>query len=245
MRFLVYNIAYGTGTSSIFPGHLWTMHRYLRTSRTHLEKILSFISETDPDIIGLLEVDTGSYRTNYVNQLEVIANHVNHHQHSSVKYGRRFLENSVPILRKQANAILTKDKIPAGKFHFFPVGFKRLIIEVEVGGVRIFLVHLALKRYVRARQLEHLAALALERKGPMIIAGDFNTFDGEEEIFAMQTRLGLFNPNREAWPTFPSWKPRRQLDFVLCSRSIKINSFSVPGVRYSDHLPIILDFGLQ
>ncbi len=240
MRILVYNIAYGTGGPQALFEHLCTMHRYIRTPHTHLEKILGFIQEVDPDVLGLIEVDTGSYRTNYKNQVEVIANHISHHHHSSVKYGRRLLPNSIPILRKQANAVLTKQKVPHGKFHFFPVGFKRLIIEVEVEGIKFFLVHLALQKAIRRKQISHLAKLA-DGGGPVIIAGDFNTLSGAHELHALQDRLGLFNPNGSHLPTYPSWKPRKQLDFILCSKSLKVKNFRIPDVKLSDHLPLILE----
>lgn len=241
MRILVYNIAYGTGGPKSYYDHINTAHRYVRTSDTHLEDIMKFIADADPDVLGLVEVDTGSYRTKFVNQVEKIAGYLNHHHHCSVKYNQNFLTKTLPIFRKQANAVLTKCKIPHGKFHYFSRGMKRLIIEVNIGGVRFFLVHLALKRDVRKIQLTHLAKLAKGRT-PVIIAGDFNTFSGANEIEEFQENLGLINPNTEGLPTFPSWKPKKQLDFILCSKYLKIKEFDIPKVKYSDHLPLILDF---
>ena len=62
MRLLVYNIRYATGTGPAFhlpvPGA-----GYLRSSRQILERITDFIAERDPDIVGLIEVDTGSIRS--------------------------------------------------------------------------------------------------------------------------------------------------------------------------------------
>ena len=243
MRILVYNIAYGTGAPKSYYDHINTVQRYVRTSHTHIDEIMKFIGEADPDVIGLVEVDTGSYRTKYVNQVEKIAGYLNHHPHSSVKYNHNFLTKTLPIFRKQANAVLTKKKIHHGKFHYFSCGMKRLIIEVNVGGLRFFLVHLALKKEVRKVQLEDLAKLAKGRT-PVIIAGDFNTFSGAHEIEEFQEKLGLFNPNTEGIPTFPSWKPKRQLDFILCSKCLRIKNFEIPKVKFSDHLPLILDFKL-
>jgi endonuclease/exonuclease/phosphatase family metal-dependent hydrolase len=242
MRAVIYNIAYGTGAppaSSL--GRLWTAHRYLRTSQIHLERVIGFIEHCAPDIVGLVEVDTGSYRTGHLNQVEIIAGHLQHHYCSSVKYGRRSLGRALPWFRHQSNAVLTKGAIPANRFHFFPLGFKRLIIEVEMPGFRFFLVHLALQQGVRRQQLAHLAELAAGN-GPVIIAGDFNCFRGEDETADLQRRLDLVNPNRQGMPTWPSWNPRRQLDAMLCSRGIRIHDFRIPDVRYSDHLPVILDF---
>jgi endonuclease/exonuclease/phosphatase family metal-dependent hydrolase len=241
MRAVIYNIAYGTGAPGTGLGRLWTAHRYLRTSQTHLERIIGFIQHCDPDLVGLVEVDTGSYRTGSVNQVEIIASHLQHHYCSSVKYGRRSLGRSLPWFRHHSNAVLTKQSIPASRFHFFPVGFKRLIIEVEMPGFRFFLIHLALQASVRRIQLAHLEEL-IGNHGPVIVAGDFNIFQGEHEMADLQRSLHLVNPNRNHLPTWPSWAPRRQLDAILCSPEITVRDFRIPDVHYSDHLPIILDF---
>jgi endonuclease/exonuclease/phosphatase family metal-dependent hydrolase len=149
----------------------------------------------------------------------------------------------LPILNKQANAILTKEKAPVINYHYFPRGFKKLIIEVDVRGVRFFLVHLSLQKRIRRMQLEHLSGI-VKTDGPMIIAGDFNALSGPDELEDFQTELGLVNPNKKNIPTYPSWNPKKQLDFILCTKEIKIKKFEAPEVRFSDHLPLILDFDI-
>lgn len=244
MKLMVYNIAYGTGAPEAFYENFLHGHRYLRTSHVHLEKIMDFIEKENPDILGLVEVDTGSIRTKFTNQVETIANHLNHFYHSSVKYGKISLGRTLPILRKQGNAVLTKKRIPEHNFHFFPVGFKRLIIELDIEGVSFFLVHLALQKRIRKKQFKFLAELAKKHKN-VIIAGDFNTFKGNQEIAEFQRDIELINPNRKSLPTFPSWKPRRELDFILHSKNIKVTHFSVPNIRFSDHLPLIMEYHLK
>ena len=244
MKLMVYNIAYGTGAPNAFYEHLWTGHRYLRTSQIHLERIMEFIEKEKPDILGLIEVDTGSIRTKYINQVETIANHLDHFHHSSVKYGKDSLGRTLPILRMQGNAVLTKKRIPDSHFHYFPVGFKRLIIELDIGGISFFLVHLALQKRIRQKQLRFLAEIAKKHKN-IIVAGDFNTFKGTMEIAEFQKELNLSNPNKKSLPTFPSWNPRRELDFILHSKNIKVTNFSVPEVRFSDHLPLIMEYHIK
>ena len=57
MRLVVYNIRYATGTGPAFhlplPGA-----GYLRSSRKILDDITTFIRAQDPDLVGLIEVDT-------------------------------------------------------------------------------------------------------------------------------------------------------------------------------------------
>ena len=241
---MVYNIAYGTGSPNAFYERLLNGHRYLRTSQVHLERVIEFIEKENPDILGLIEVDTGSYRTRFVNQVETIANHLNHFYHSSVKYGEDSLGRSIPILKMQGNAVLTRRKVPDRQFHYFPVGFKRLIIELDIEGVSFFLVHLALQKKIRKKQLTFLAEIA-EKHENIIVAGDFNTFKGNREIASFKQELNLINPNKKSQPTYPSWNPRRELDFILHSPNIKVTHFSIPHVKFSDHLPLIMEYHLK
>ena len=77
MRLLIYNIRYATGTGPAFhlpvPGA-----GYLRSSRQVLSRITNFIKDQDPDVVGLIEVDTGSVRTGMVNQADFIARSIGH-----------------------------------------------------------------------------------------------------------------------------------------------------------------------
>jgi len=244
MRLLIYNIAYGTGCPGQSVGRLWTIHRYFRTSHGHFDKIINFIRKANADIVGLVEVDTGSFRTDFQNQVEKAATKLEHYFLSSNKYGSKSLASIMPFMRKHANAILTKKAIPPGKFHYFPKGVKKLIIELNVEGVSFFLVHLALQKNVRESQLRHLVKLAKNRK-PLIIAGDFNTFSGVAELEELQKELKLVNPNYGHLPTYPSWKPKKQLDFILCSKDVKVMDFVIPLIKYSDHLPLMLDFEID
>ena len=45
--------------------------------------------------------------------------------------------------------------------------------------------------------------------------------------------------------TFPSWNPKRELDFILCSKEIKVKSYEVIQTQLSDHLPILVDFEIM
>ena len=69
MRLLVYNIRYATGTGPAFhlplPGA-----GYLRSNRKVLNGITDFISQENPDIVGLIEVDIGSVRSGMLNQAD-------------------------------------------------------------------------------------------------------------------------------------------------------------------------------
>jgi len=242
MRLMLFNIAYGTGGARSYPHRILTLHRYLRAPRRHFDQIQQFVRHTRPDILGLVEVDAGSVRTGRRNQVVELSRSLSHFSYAT-KYGRTSVCRYLPIFRHQGNALLTRDRLDACVHHFCRVGLKRLIVEAEVGGLRLFLVHLALERRVRAEQIAHLGQLIGRPTGPCIVAGDFNAFGGREELDELVASSGLHNPNRRGLPTFPSWQPRRELDYILCSRHIDIRRFRVrDDVRLSDHFPLVLDF---
>jgi endonuclease/exonuclease/phosphatase family metal-dependent hydrolase len=241
MRLLVYNIRYATGTGPAFhlplPGA-----GYLRSSRQVLRRITDFIKSRDPDIVGLLEVDTGSIRTGMLNQAEHIARTLGHYSTYECKYGAGSLNQLVPIVRKQSNAFLAAPHVHGERFHYFDTGIKRLIIELELEEVAVFLVHLSLKFRHRQQQLRYLHELVQRTIKPVIVAGDFNTFWGEHEIYLFMRASGLKSANPSGMPSFPSRSPRKELDFVLYSDGIRVTHFEVPDVRLSDHRPLICDF---
>jgi endonuclease/exonuclease/phosphatase family metal-dependent hydrolase len=241
MRFVLYNIRYATGTGAAFhlpvPGA-----GYLRSNPRVLEGITRFIKGVDPDIVGLIEVDTGSIRSGRVNQAEVIAESLGHYSTYQCKYGTDSLNTLVPIVNKQANAFLAAPRVEGERFHYFDTGIKRLIIELELDDLCVFLVHLSLKFRHRHVQLRHLFELVKRSTKPVIVAGDFNTFWGEHEMALFMEAAGLSSANRERLPSYPARRPRMELDFILHSRGIEIDSFSVPGVTLSDHRPLVCDF---
>jgi len=77
---------------------------------------------------------------------------------------------------------------------------------------------------------------------PVIVAGDFNTFWGEHEMALFMEAAGLKSANRDGLPSYPAKRPRMELDFILHTRGIEIDSFAVPDVTFSDHRPLVCDF---
>jgi endonuclease/exonuclease/phosphatase family metal-dependent hydrolase len=241
LRLLVYNIRYATGTGPAFhlpvPGA-----GYLRSNRRVLGGITEFLRNEHPDIVGLIEVDTGSIRTGMLNQAEHIAQELGHYSTYECKYGASSINQFVPIVRKQANAFLSAPHVTGERFHYFDTGIKRLIIELELEDLCVFLVHLSLKFRQRQYQLRSLHDLIMQSRKPVIVAGDFNTFWGTHEIYLFMRATGLKSANTAGLPSFPARVPRIELDFILVSAGIEVTQFRVPDVRFSDHRPLVCDF---
>ncbi len=241
MRLLLYNIRYAVGGGA-------SMHMplpgagYVLGNQNVLPEITTFIKSVDPDIVGLVEVDTGSIRSRMVNQAEKIASDLGMNTSYQTKYGEKSLNKLLPIVRKQGNAFLAAPRVHGEKFHYFDTGIKRLIIEMEMEHYAIFLVHLSLKYRHRHLQLRTLYDLIAVTEKPVIVAGDFNTFWGQNEIYLFMKAAGLKSANADSLPTYPSRSARKELDFILYQDGITVSHFEVPQVRHSDHLPLICDF---
>ena len=244
MRFLVYNIRYAAGIGKQF--HLPVPYSgYLKHTNGNLSQIVDFIRSVNPDIVGLIEVDSGSFRSEKGNQAEIIARELKHYHVYHSKYADTSVAQKVPVLNKQGNAFLTNQEIKSQKFHYLSKGIKRLVMELELEEFTLFLVHLSLKFRHRQYQLQDLHMMIKDVKKPVIVAGDFNVWWGDRELQLFLAATGLRNANGEGQPSHPSRAPRRQLDYIFHSPEISATGFQAPGVKFSDHVPLICVFDVD
>jgi endonuclease/exonuclease/phosphatase family metal-dependent hydrolase len=237
----LYNIRYAAGIGRKF--HLPVPYSgYFKNTNGNLKIIINFIKPLNPDILGLIEVDAGSFRSEKSNQAEAIAQELKHFHIYQSKYSTASVVQKVPVLNKQGNAILTNQRIVSQNFHYFSNGVKRLVIELELKDVSIFLVHLSIKFRHRQYQLQDLHNMIKNLKKPVIVAGDFNVLWGDRELQLFLAATQLHNANRNGEPSHPSRAPRRQLDFIFHSPEIHVTHFQIPPVKFSDHAPLVCDF---
>ncbi|MBF0205054.1 MAG: endonuclease/exonuclease/phosphatase family protein [Desulfamplus sp.] len=240
-RFLLYNIRYGTGSG-------WRFHTplpfigYLRKSKKNIPEIIDFIKLQCPDLVGLIEVDGGSYRAQGISQAKQIADGLGHYFIFKIKYQKPLLTRHIPIIRSQGNAFLARDRILNQQYHYFERGIKRLVIEVELESIVFFLVHLSISYNRRKEQLMELAALVKTCTKPIVVGGDFNIFFGIKELNDFLAATQLKSANHLNLFTFPSRKPRLELDFIFHSPEITVDRIEVLHSRLSDHLPLVCDF---
>jgi endonuclease/exonuclease/phosphatase family metal-dependent hydrolase len=241
MRLLLYNIRYGTGHKKGF--HLPIPYAgFFKKTAANLQRIISLIRIIDPDIIGLVEVDSGSYRASNSCQAGQIASELGYHFVVETKYSNSSIVHRMPIIRQQSNALLSRTEILDCSFHYFSQGVKRLIIKAELEQVSIFVVHLSLKFRHRQNQLSQLYSLIKATDKEIIVAGDFNTLWGDKELRLFLAATGLENANTHNAPSHPSHAPHREIDYILHSSGIRVNDFFIPDVKLSDHAPLVCDF---
>ncbi len=235
MRFVLYNIRYATGIRA---------HGFVRPSHKNLERIGSFLRELEPDIVGLVEVDYGSYRMgrkirlSYWLTLWGITIHIPANTGSNLSGVISRLSTDRAMLFLPATGFAMKRFI-------FDRGMKRLVIELELDHLVVYLVHLSLGGKTRHQQLANLYELVKMTTKPCVVAGDFNMLWGEREIDLFLAATGLQNANSDSLPTYPSRNPSRHLDFILHSPEIAVSNFQVPRVMFSDHLPVVVDFDVK
>ncbi len=244
-KLLLYNIRYGTGRG-------WKFHTpfpfigFFKRTRKNTEKISEFLKNYNLDIVGLIEVDGGSYRHYGENQAEFIAQKLGLQVNYNSKYKLGPTIGKIPLMSRQGNAFLTKEVSQNTKIHFFDIGIKRLAIELELEEIVIFLLHLSLTYRTRQWQLNTLVKLMQKVNKPIIVAGDLNMFWGHQEIEMFLAATGLKSMNIENSLTYPSIKPTKQLDFILHSPEIIVHDFKVlEKATFSDHLPVYCEFSVE
>ncbi|MBE6368968.1 MAG: hypothetical protein E7056_02260 [Lentisphaerae bacterium] len=243
MRILVYNIAYGTGS----PLGAWEMaagvRNYIRTPERYFDAIKRMVRRCRADAAGFLEVDGGSFRTRGKSQLQELTEALDaERMPARSKYAPDSPLNHLPYWRWQTNALLVRSGLSQQqKVDFMPCGTKRLILECKVQDIDILLVHLALGRGVRRKQLEYLTALVQNRKR-CIVCGDFNTFGGSRELTDFFNNTGFESANKKHSATYPARQPVMELDYILYSPDLDLKSFRIVQFPGSDHLPLLADF---
>ncbi len=240
---LVYNIRYGTGTGWHY--HLpFPFAGCLNPTTYRMKKIASFVESQAPDILGLLEVDFGSFRHNFSCQAQGMAASLGMTFQGAVKYAPDNPVARLPLFCHQGNAVLSRLSVKKSTVHQMSRGMKRAVLEVDFGDFTFFLVHLPLGKSARHQQLRDLARLVKEVKKPVIFGGDCNTFGGEGELREFLEASNLRPTDSLNLPTYSSRSPLRQLDFILATPEFSVRSFAVPSSDLSDHLPLICDLSL-
>ncbi len=253
VRLISYNIEYDEGLVGRWYDYL-KLWRLFRAPPDMDMKIVEFLKKQKPDIIALIEVDHGSFRSRYRDEARFYEHEMGFENVTeAIKYpfnliGRLF--HSVPILRKQSNALITRYNLYNIKHHLLHHGAKRMVIEATANcpkkPVTFIVAHLALGYGTRQVQLKELAHIIRRITHPVILMGDFNTFNGLHELdyLIKNTHLAFsYGLNKSSLRyTFPAWHPNRRLDYILHSAAIHIIDYKVLKCEFSDHLPVMVDF---
>ncbi len=251
-RLILYNIQYFAGTRGNIGGYLqfWKMF----VPPKYLDYVIANeLKKLNPDILGLVEIDIGSIRAKRQNKVTFFKDFlefkgaVERVKYTNKGFSRLF--NSLPIIKKQANAIVSKEKISEIKYHQLNNGTKRMVIEATLNTpkrLKLLLLHLSLGKKSRTKQLKQLVEIVKKIEEPLIVMGDFNIFNGMNEIedLLKNTKLDYY-PHEKKIMTQPTNKPSKSLDLILTSKEIEVKEYKVLDFQYSDHLPVMIDFNIK
>jgi len=237
LRLLSYNIQSGLSTHkySQYLTRSWQHLVPVPSRMTNLDGIARILA--DYDLVGLQEVDTGSLRSGFVNQVKYLADYASF-EHVFDQANRK-----IGLISQHSNAVLSRIQPDAITEHKLPGLISgRGVLEVRFGigvdALHVLVLHMALGRRGRLRQIEFLADLVRHYRH-VILMGDLNCPSDSREIAVLLASAHLCEP-APGLHTFPSWQPNRQLDHILVSPSITVERVEVLDHVYSDHLPIAM-----
>ena len=230
---LTYNIHVGIEVSSMpnYCRNLWKHAMPSKCKNRALERIAALLCHYD--IVALQEVDLGSLRSNFVNQAEELAKMSGH----QFIYSRR--NRDLRFFAQHGLAILSKYPIVRAINYPLPGmipgrGVIECGIKTDMGVMNVVATHLALSTKDRTLQLRYLKLL-VSTKDNFLIMGDFNCGAGE----VCNGLQGLpINSGQLADMTYPSWKPRKQFDHIVCSSNFVADDPKAVMFHCSDHLPV-------
>ena len=239
LRLLSFNIQVGIRTQRY--------HHYLTRSWQHvlphagradnLQRIGALLG--DYDLVALQEVDGGSLRSDYVNQVEHLA------QLGNFPYWYQQLNRNLGPLAQHSNGLLSRLRPSLLEDHPLPGPRGRGAILLRLGegpeALAVVMMHLALGTKARTRQLAYIREL-IQGYRHCVLMGDMNTHASELLENSPLRDLGLIAPQTCA--TYPSWQPQRCIDHILLSPQLTLERMSVLDAPISDHLPVAIDIRL-
>ncbi len=238
LRLLSYNIQVGINTTRYrhYVTHSWKHFLPYNQRMKNLDQIAQAIH--DFDIVALQEVDSGSFRSNFINQIEYLA------IRSRFPFWYNQINRNLGRLAQHSNGLLSRYRAHHVVDHKLPgLVPGRGVLEVRFGPAQaplvLLLVHLGLGKRARMRQLDYITDL-INANQHIIIMGDFNCTTQSDEMETLLHKTHLCEP-AEGLHTYPSWQPIHNIDHILVSAEIGVNYIEVLPSSQSDHLPIMIE----
>ena len=238
LRLLSYNIQVGIRTA--------TFRQYLTGGWKHVlhhgERLRTLAAIADQvrgyDLVAVQEADAGSLRTGNLAQIEYLARRAGYPWWSERTNRRlgRLARHSIGVLARVVPDRAIRFALP-GRVP----GRGGLLLDFGTGDdcLRVVVVHLALGRQTRRRQLDYIAELIADAPHAVVM-GDFNTPHGAPEMRRLFARTALVEP-AAALRTWPAWRPLHNFDHILTTPQLRIERSSVLSESHSDHLPVALE----
>lgn len=235
LKVLTYNIHVAMASHNMRHYLLHSWHHLLPHPRR--KKNLKLIADIIKpfDVVALQELDVGSIRSQYVNQVDYLAE-AGGFYHAEFKTTR-----TLGPFAQHSKALLSR--FPIHNVHHYDLpsripgrGVTTFCLGSNKHPLLIVNVHLSLSKKARSAQLAFLVNL-IARYQHVIMMGDFNLSPAELALSPLAAS-DLQIAHQEVILTYPSWKPVKQIDYILLSSSLKLANSGVISSGSSDHLPL-------
>lgn len=241
LKLMSYNIQVGMASTSL--SHYFTQFWKHVLPHAQIYDNLSAIAKavSKADIVALQEVDAGSLRSSFVNQIKFLADK------GGYDYWYHQTNREIGKITKHSNGLLSRYK-PFEVSHYKLPGAipGRGAMVVRYGDpanpLVIIIAHLALGKRARGMQLEFIGEI-VNCYQHVVVMGDLNCQPDSPELVHLLDTTNLIEPTH-GLKTFPSWRPSRRLDHILTSSSLLLHDVHVLDHQLSDHLPIAVDIEL-
>ena len=223
LRIMSYNVRNGVGMDNI----------------TNYQRIADIITEMNPDVVALQELDSATQRSKNVFVLRELAeNALMHYTYAPAidfqggKYGIGILSKEKPINHRII-------PLPGREE-------RRVLLIVEFPRYVVCCTHLSLTEEDRNASVSIIREAIKGYSKPLFLAGDINSNpESELQKSLSETFKTLNNPKEN---TFPSSNPETCLDYIY---GIKNDSYTllqrrvIKGKLASDHLPLFVDVRIK
>jgi endonuclease/exonuclease/phosphatase family metal-dependent hydrolase len=242
LKLLTFNIQVGIKTTKYrhYVTKGWK-HVLPHESRiVNLRRIADLVR--DYDLVALQEIDRGSLRSGFINQVEYIADR------AQFPYWYTQLNRDLGPFAQQGNGVLSRIAPVDLEDHKLPgaiPGRGAILLRLPYGDeiVSLVLLHLSLGERSRQLQLEYVRQL-IDVEDHVVVMGDMNSHLSQLLFDSPLAETNLV-PADQVHPTYPAWRPALALDHVLVSPGLRIGTYDVLDCRLSDHRPIAVTVELD
>lgn len=221
--------------------------------RLDLDRIADVIRSEKAEVVGLQEVDRFWRRSDFVDQVDYLAEELDMHAAFGANLDLPPDDPSQPR-RQYGTAILSKYPILESKNTFLPKtgnneqrGLLEALIKVKGAPVRFYDTHLQhTSSAERALQVRAIMEHTKDVEEPQVLVGDLNAVPEAPELAPLYERYV------DAWPlggegpgyTISAENPTRRIDYVFVTPDVVVEGASVPRTLASDHLPVVADLSV-
>ncbi|MCZ6656726.1 MAG: endonuclease/exonuclease/phosphatase family protein [Gammaproteobacteria bacterium] len=241
LRLLSFNIQVGIKTSKYrqYVTRGWK-HVLPNVSRTdNLRRIADVVA--DYDVVALQEIDRGSLRSGFINQVEYLADR------AQFPYWYAQRNRDLGPFAQHGNGLLSRIAPNGLEDHKLPgviPGRGAIVLRIPYAGadVVVVLLHLSLGEHSRRQQLDYVREL-IRGEHYVVVMGDMNSRI-TQLLFDSPLQDTDLRPVADVQPTYPAWRPSAALDHVLVTPDLVVNDYAVLDCHLSDHLPIAVTLTL-